>query len=169
MSCFNVVESNMQMRQVLASSLLLPNESLLSISFPSLGVLDFTDPPAIPTPEDVNCAGRSIFFPDEGIYQGHPRSLTLYSLFDVFRFRNLVRNIRARRGEKVAINVPIFRDTNTPKPFIVRKSIFTLILFSLRKSLTIRKLLVLLFLITFIWTIWDLEWDFVVYKWLFRR
>nr|CAD2201447.1 unnamed protein product [Meloidogyne enterolobii] len=106
MSCFNVVESNMQMRQVLASSLLLPNESLLSISFPSLGVLDFTDPPAIPTPEDVNCAGRSIFFPDEGIYQGHPR------------FRNLVRNIRARRGEKVAINVPIFRDTNTPKPFI---------------------------------------------------
>lgn len=164
MSCFNVVESNMQMRQVLASSLLLPNESLLSISFPSLGVLDFTNPPAIPTPDDVNCAGRSIFFPDEGIYQGHPRSLTLYSLFNVFRFRNLVRNIRARRGEKVAINVPIFRDTNTPKPFIVRKSIFTLILFSLRKSLTIRKLLVLLFLITFIWTIWDLEWDFVVYK-----
>lgn len=73
MSCFNVVEYNMQMRQALASSLLLPNESLLTISFPALGVPDFTDPSAVPTPNDVNCAGRSIFFPDEGIYQGHPR------------------------------------------------------------------------------------------------
>uniref|UniRef100_A0A914R3Z4 Glutamate--cysteine ligase n=1 Tax=Parascaris equorum TaxID=6256 RepID=A0A914R3Z4_PAREQ len=33
------------------------------------------------------------------------------------RFKNLVRNIRGRRGEKVAINVPIFRDTNTPNPY----------------------------------------------------
>ncbi|KAM9315998.1 glutamate--cysteine ligase catalytic subunit isoform 2-T2 [Gastrophryne carolinensis] len=30
----------------------------------------------------------------------------------------LTRNIRHRRGEKVAINVPIFRDQNTPFPFI---------------------------------------------------
>ena len=33
------------------------------------------------------------------------------------RFRNLVNNIRQRRGRKVIINVPIFRDTNTPQPF----------------------------------------------------
>lgn len=39
--------------------------------------------------------------------------------FCYLRFRNLVRNIRGRRGEKVAINIPIFRDKNTPSPFIV--------------------------------------------------
>ena len=81
MSCFNVVESNMQLRQSLASSLLLPNESLLSISFPSLGVLDFTDPSALPTPNDLDCAGRSVFFPDEGIYQGHPRFIISLSFY----------------------------------------------------------------------------------------
>lgn len=36
-----------------------------------------------------------------------------------FRFRNLVRNIRQRRGEKVAINVPIYKDINTPNPYQV--------------------------------------------------
>jgi glutamate--cysteine ligase catalytic subunit len=30
----------------------------------------------------------------------------------------LVRNIRGRRGRKVIINVPIFKDKNTPYPFI---------------------------------------------------
>ena len=30
----------------------------------------------------------------------------------------LASNIRTRRGGKVAINVPIFHDTNTPRPFI---------------------------------------------------
>ncbi|PNI77732.1 GCLC isoform 13, partial [Pan troglodytes] len=30
----------------------------------------------------------------------------------------LTRNIRHRRGEKVVINVPIFKDKNTPSPFI---------------------------------------------------
>lgn len=34
-----------------------------------------------------------------------------------FRFRNLVRNIRGRRGRKVIINVPIYKDRNTPSPF----------------------------------------------------
>lgn len=73
MSCFNVVESKMILRRAVASSLLMKNESLLSISFPSLGALDFTDPPVQPNPDDVNGAGRSIFFPDEAIYDGHPR------------------------------------------------------------------------------------------------
>ena len=31
--------------------------------------------------------------------------------------RTLTRNIRERRGEKVAINIPIFKDVNTPSPF----------------------------------------------------
>ena len=32
--------------------------------------------------------------------------------------RTLASNIRTRRGSKVAINVPIFHDTNTPRPFV---------------------------------------------------
>uniref|UniRef100_A0A915D7R7 Glutamate--cysteine ligase n=1 Tax=Ditylenchus dipsaci TaxID=166011 RepID=A0A915D7R7_9BILA len=105
MSCFNVVESNMILRRAEASQLLRKDESLLSLSFPALGTPDFTDPPSKPRPDDVEGAGRSIFFPDEAIYSGHPR------------FRNLVRNIRGRRGQRVAINVPIFRDEKTPSPF----------------------------------------------------
>lgn len=40
------------------------------------------------------------------IYSGHPR------------FRTLVENIRERRGRKVIINIPIFKDVKTPDPFI---------------------------------------------------
>jgi len=57
-----------------------------------LGSPDFTDPPAVPTPE--NGSSCSLFFPDEAIFQGHPR------------FKTLTRNIRQRRGSKVAINLP---------------------------------------------------------------
>ncbi|XP_024943932.1 glutamate--cysteine ligase catalytic subunit isoform X2 [Cephus cinctus] len=70
---------------------------------PTLGVLDFTDPPTKPTPNSG--ATRSLFFPDEAIYQGHPR------------FKSLTRNIRQRRGEKVAVNIPIYKDENVPRPF----------------------------------------------------
>jgi len=106
MSCFNIVESNMILRRAEAVQLLRKDESLLSISFPSLGAPDFTDPPAQVTPNDPEGAGRSIFYPDDAIYSGHPR------------FRNLVRNIRGRRGRRVIINVPIYKDKNTPSPFI---------------------------------------------------
>jgi glutamate--cysteine ligase catalytic subunit len=106
LACFNVVESNMILRRAEVSRLLKKDESLLSISFPALGTPDFTHPSTTPNPDDPDGAGRSLFFPDEAIYQGHPR------------FRNLVRNIRGRRGEKVAINVPIFKDIKTPSPFI---------------------------------------------------
>lgn len=57
-----------------------------------LGCPDFTDPPTKPTPDEG--ATRSLFFPDEAIYPGHPR------------FKTLSQNIRERRGEKVAINLP---------------------------------------------------------------
>ncbi|KAL3120274.1 hypothetical protein niasHT_010053 [Heterodera trifolii] len=106
MSCFNIVEYNMRLRYDDVSALLRPNESLLSISFPALGAPNFTDPPAVPRPTHPDSVGRSVFYPDEAIYSGHPR------------FHNLVRNIRGRRCEKVAINVPVFRDKNTPSPFI---------------------------------------------------
>lgn len=60
--------------------------------FIRLGCENFTDPPTKPTPNQG--ATRSLFFPDEVIYPGHPR------------FKTLVTNIRERRGEKVCINLP---------------------------------------------------------------
>lgn len=101
---FNVVEANMRYRRQEASKLLRPNEVLMSLTnFPRTGAPDFTDPPTRPTPGDG--ASRSLFFPDEAIYPGHPR------------FKTLTRNIRKRRGEKVAINIPIYKDKNVPRPF----------------------------------------------------
>lgn len=73
-------------------------------NFPRLGCPDFTFPTAKPTPEDETCAARSLYFPDDAIYPGHPR------------FKTLTRNIRQRRGEKVSINLPIFKDKNTVIP-----------------------------------------------------
>lgn len=70
MSCFNVVESNMILRRAEAEKLLKKDEALLSISFPALGTPDFTDPPNRPSLDDPNGAGRSIFYPDEGLLAG---------------------------------------------------------------------------------------------------
>jgi hypothetical protein len=79
MSCFNVVEYNMQMRQAMAANLLLQNESLLSISFPALGTIDFTSPQSEPKPNDPSGAGCSVFFPDAAIYGGHPRHKNIFN------------------------------------------------------------------------------------------
>ncbi|XP_011297994.1 glutamate--cysteine ligase catalytic subunit [Fopius arisanus] len=101
---FNVVEANMRYRRQEVMNELKPGEAVMSLtSFPRLGCPDFTDPPSQPTPSSG--ASRSLFFPDEAIFPGHPR------------FKTLTRNIRQRRGEKVAINLPIFRDENVPEPF----------------------------------------------------
>ena len=90
---FNVVEANMKHRRSEVTALLKPDERIFSItSFPRLGSPHFCTPPAEVKPEDS--ASRSLFFPDEAIFPAHPR------------FRTLTRNIRMRRGEKVAINVP---------------------------------------------------------------
>ncbi|XP_063298999.1 glutamate--cysteine ligase catalytic subunit [Pelobates fuscus] len=107
MSEFNTVEDNMRKRRLEASSLLGENTSICTItSFPRLGCPGFTLPEFPPTPVEQG-ASKSLFFPDEAINK-HPR------------FSTLTRNIRHRRGEKVAINVPIFKDRNTPSPFIER-------------------------------------------------
>ncbi|ELV11968.1 Glutamate--cysteine ligase catalytic subunit [Tupaia chinensis] len=71
---------------------------------PKLGCPGFTLPEYKPNPVEGG-ASKSLFFPDEAINK-HPR------------FGTLTRNIRHRRGEKVVINVPIFKDKNTPSPFI---------------------------------------------------
>ncbi|XP_049887641.1 glutamate--cysteine ligase catalytic subunit [Pectinophora gossypiella] len=100
---FNIVEANMQYRRAEASTLLKDGEVIMSITnFPRLGCPNFTSPPYAPNPRDS--VTKSHFFPDEAIYPEHPR------------FKTLTRNIRERRGEKVAINIPIYKDVNTKIP-----------------------------------------------------
>ncbi|XP_063373572.1 glutamate--cysteine ligase [Cydia amplana] len=100
---FNIVEANMQFRRAEASKLLKDGEVIMSITnFPRLGCPNFTSPPIPPNPNGE--VTKSLFFPDEAIFPGHPR------------FKTLTANIRQRRGEKVAINIPIFRDANTAIP-----------------------------------------------------
>jgi glutamate--cysteine ligase catalytic subunit len=78
------------------------NEVPITItSFPRLGTKGvFTSPYYPPT----GPTSRSQFIPDECI---SPH----------IRFPTLTANIRTRRGCKVAINMPVFYDENTPKPF----------------------------------------------------
>ncbi|KAL7752335.1 glutamate--cysteine ligase [Sorochytrium milnesiophthora] len=109
------VEANMKLRREAAQLLLKPNEFLATVtSFPRLGCLDVPFSSPFVDMNDAPEAGhgghhvdatRSLFIPDEAI-NPHPR------------FRTLTANIRERRGQKVAINMPIFRDTNTPSPFV---------------------------------------------------
>lgn len=97
-----LVEPDMQRRRVIASQHMRGCEYPMTItSFPLLGVGDFCEPHYDPT----GPASRSLFLPDEAI---NPH----------VRFPTLTSNIRSRRGEKVAINIPIFHDTNTPRPFV---------------------------------------------------
>ncbi|XP_027500715.1 glutamate--cysteine ligase catalytic subunit isoform X2 [Corapipo altera] len=105
MSDFNTVQDNMRKRRQEAASVLKENEAVCTVtSFPRLGCPGFTLPEYKPTPVEGG-ASKSLFFPDEAINK-HPR------------FSTLTRNIRHRRGEKVVINVPIFKDKNTASPFI---------------------------------------------------
>ncbi|KAL5277748.1 GCLC family protein [Megaselia abdita] len=102
---FNLVEANMRYRREEVSALLKPNEKVMSITnFPRLGSPLFTAPEYLPTPEKELSAARSLYFPDEAIYPGHPR------------FKTLTRNIRMRRGEKVQIKLKVFKDKNTVLP-----------------------------------------------------
>ena len=102
---FSQIEKNMRLRRKEIDELLGPNEYLISLTaFPRLGCPKFTSPEYDPQP-DTSIAG-SLFFPDQAIFSGHPR------------FKTLVRNIRSRRGRKVVIQIPIFKDTHTMDPFI---------------------------------------------------
>lgn len=104
---FAVLEINMQTRRKLVEKKLEKDEYLLSLtSYPRLGCENFTYPHYKPTPNDPNSITRSLFYPDEAIYQGHPR------------FSTLSKNIRKRRNnQKVAIYLPIYKDLQTVSPF----------------------------------------------------
>lgn len=102
---FNVVEANMRYRRQEVSELLHSDEAVMSITnFPRLGAPNFTWPIYKPQPNNEEGAARSLYFPDEAIFPGHPR------------FKTLTRNIRQRRGEKVNILLTVFKDENTVIP-----------------------------------------------------
>ena len=93
------VEKSMRLRRARMISVLEPDEiAPTMVNFPLLGVGDFVHPPAPPG----GPASLSDTVPDACI-NPHPR------------FGKSTANIRTRRGCKVDIQVPIFRDTDTPE------------------------------------------------------
>lgn len=96
----------MRFRRKLAKCHLKENEFPITItSYPRLGVTDtpFTVPEA--WSEADSDASQSLFV-GAGVTNPHAR------------FPTLTGNIRSRRGAKVEINVPVFKDKNTMSPFI---------------------------------------------------
>ncbi|SAL96298.1 hypothetical protein [Absidia glauca] len=96
------VEDNMKQRRRLAKSVMYPGDVPVTlVNYPRLGCPD----ELIPEHEPNGQACQSMFVPDE-IINPH------------VRFPTLTANIRRRRGSKVEINMPIYHDKNTPRPFI---------------------------------------------------
>ncbi|CAM9584264.1 unnamed protein product, partial [Phaeothamnion confervicola] len=99
------VERNMRLRRKRLLAVLRPNEIAPTVTnFPLLGVGQCTELPA-PTAGPV---ARSEYLSD-AVINPHPR------------FAALTCNIRERRGSKVDIRVPLFRDAQTPEFSAVKK------------------------------------------------
>eukprot|EP00586_Coscinodiscus_wailesii_P019552 CAMPEP_0172506918 /NCGR_PEP_ID=MMETSP1066-20121228/199582_1 /TAXON_ID=671091 /ORGANISM="Coscinodiscus wailesii, Strain CCMP2513" /LENGTH=921 /DNA_ID=CAMNT_0013284207 /DNA_START=183 /DNA_END=2948 /DNA_ORIENTATION=- len=95
------VERNMRLRRKRILSVLHPDEIAPTVSaFPLLGTLG--DDGSVPATPVGGSKSESAYIGD-GIINPHPR------------FGTLTANIRKRRGEKVSIRVPLFRDVNTPE------------------------------------------------------
>ncbi|KAG6128545.1 Zn finger-containing GTPase- Activating Protein for ARF [Claviceps purpurea] len=96
------VEPDMKLRRRIAKDHMLDKEYPITLTtFPQIGVPgQFTDPYYPPSGPRL----RSQFVPDE-IANPH------------IRFPTLAANIRSRRGRKVQVNVPVFHDKNTAKPW----------------------------------------------------
>jgi glutamate--cysteine ligase catalytic subunit len=96
------VEPNMKWRRTIAKDHMAANEYPITLTtFPRLGTKDDYIKPYYPP---SGPALRSQFVPDE-IANPH------------IRFPTLAANIRSRRGRKVELNVPVFKDEKTPSPF----------------------------------------------------
>lgn len=96
------VESSMKLRRSIAKAHMLPDEYPITLTtYPRLGTPgEFTCPHYPISGERI----RSQFVPDQ-IANPH------------IRFPTLAANIRSRRGRKVQVNVPVFRDKNTKWPW----------------------------------------------------
>ncbi|XP_013104794.1 glutamate--cysteine ligase [Stomoxys calcitrans] len=102
---FNMLEPNMRYRREEVTELLERNECILSLTnFPRLGCPEFTYPIYLPQPNNPKSITMSKYYPDEATFEGHPR------------FKTAAKNVRMRRGEKVAIKVKVFKDKNTQFP-----------------------------------------------------
>ncbi|CAO3666245.1 unnamed protein product [Rhizopus stolonifer] len=96
------VEPSMVLRRKLAHEAMESDERVVTlVNYPRLGCPDELEPNS----EPKGSACQSLFVPDEVI---NPHA----------RFPTLTANIRRRRGSKVKINMPVFRDIHTPQPFI---------------------------------------------------
>ena len=96
------VEADMKLRRTIAKEHMDSDLYPITLTtFPRLGTRDDFITPYYPP---SGPALRSQFVPDE-IANPH------------IRFPTLAANIRWRRGRKVELNVPVFKDTNTPSPF----------------------------------------------------
>lgn len=99
------VQENMEYRRQEIAELLADNESMLTFTnFPRLGTPEFTWPIHKPQPDNEDSICRSLYFPDEAISTYRPSNYAI------------AKNIRLRRGEKVNINLKIFKDENTHIP-----------------------------------------------------
>jgi len=103
---FNRVEDSMRSRrEEVLQHLDETHETIICFAaFPRIGCPQFTEPICEVSPK-LNAASNSLYYPDRAIYPMHPR------------FKTLTKNIRSRRGKRQAINLPVFRDENTPSPF----------------------------------------------------
>ncbi|KDQ20142.1 hypothetical protein BOTBODRAFT_27552 [Botryobasidium botryosum FD-172 SS1] len=100
------VEAQMRLRRTVVQQLLGPHEKLLTLtSFPRLGA------------DGVRAKSQEPSTP--GLFL--PRDI----ISEYKRYTGLARAVAQRRGSKVAINVPIYRDKNTPQPFVDPGSLFT--------------------------------------------
>lgn len=102
------IEDNMKRRRIVADTLL--SEYNQPENGKKYVVLALTSFPRLGSDQSINIqhpwnhknsASRSIFLPDEVINRH-------------VRFPTLTANIRERRGEKVCINIPMYKDLNTP-------------------------------------------------------
>lgn len=100
-----LIETNMKYRRQQITDLLPDDVAVMTTSnFPRLGASNFTWPNYKPQPNNINNSSGSVFIPDEVI-------CPIYA-----RYHLLTRNIRQRRGQKIDIRIPIFKDKNTQIP-----------------------------------------------------
>lgn len=101
----NTVEANMKHRRHEVEELLAEDESMMTLTnFPRLGAPDFTWPIYKPQPDKEDSVNASLYFPDEAIFPYRPS------------YNAMTKNIRLRRGDKVNINLTVFKDKNTQIP-----------------------------------------------------
>ncbi|KAJ1368728.1 hypothetical protein KIN20_029988 [Parelaphostrongylus tenuis] len=86
--CFNVVEANMIVRRMKCENYSRKTRLSYRYHFPLWAALISPTLPCDRLPVMRVAPGRSIFWPEDAVYCGHPR------------FKNLVKNIRGRRGRE---------------------------------------------------------------------